>query len=257
MQKKIFLSLILTLLTLSNVMGQIVGSEDEKVDKKVEQGKIDRANRTELRAVDSVTQLFFNANWSVTYRELTPNGELFGKELGTRTNEKSANFWSYSLGMRNALSDHFQVEVGLGFTRNGEQYSFDEPDTSYYYKTTYRFISMPIVAYYTYGKDIKFFGGIGVMPQLFMSELQELKWTTKNNTKVTDEIKTKSGSAKHASFTSSALLRCGIQLNYSRYWSIYVMPEYRVQLSSTYGKNSPYIHKGNAIGLNIGFTYQL
>ncbi len=261
MQKRLFLFPFLTFLTLSSAFGQIVGSEEEKkVDKteeKKEDGIVDRANRQDLREIDSVTQVYFNTNWSNTFRTLTPNGELFGKELGKRSDETSANFWSYSVGIRNALSDHFQIEVGLGFMRNGEKYSFEGTDTSYSYTTTYRYITMPIVAYYTYGKDIKFLAGAGIMPQLFMSELKEINFVTTNNTKGKDEIKTKSGTAQHASFMSSALFRVGVQLNYSRYWSIYFMPEYRIQLTSTYGKNSAYIHKANAIGFNLGLTYQL
>lgn len=259
MQKRILHLFILTFLTVFNSFSQIIIEGEDKEEKVEDNTLMNRVNSAPLRDIDSATQLYFNTNWSSTFRSLTPNGDLFGKELGVRADEFKANFWSYSVGLRNRLSEHFELEVGLGLTRNGETYSFSDlyTDSANYYRNRYTFISMPIVAYYTYGKEIKFLAGAGIMPQLFMSRLQEQVVTTANNTRSTDEVKEKSGTSKYNSFTSSAIFRVGIQLKYSPFWSIYFMPEYRMQLGSTFGKTSPYIHKATAIGFNLGLTYQL
>ncbi len=256
MQKRIFPFLFLSLLINFNAFSQVVTGDEKEVDNYTEETEVEVK---EPREMDSVTQLYFNANWSNTFRSLTPNGDLFGEELGVREDETSANFWSYSLGLRNQLGKHFLFEVGLGLVRNGEKYAYSEilTDSAFSYTTKYTFISMPIVAYYTYGKEIKLMAGAGIVPQLFMSQVQDQNITTANNTKSKEEVKVKSGTPEHTSFTSSAVFRIGVQLQYSPFWSIYVMPEYRMQLGSTYGKTSPYLHKATAIGFNLGLTYQL
>lgn len=256
MQKRLSLFIILTFLTLSNAVGQII-IEEKPIETKPEPKIIDKANRTVERELDSVTRLYFNTNWSSTFRELKPNGDLFGEELGTRADETRANFWSFSVGLRNKLTNHFELEVGLGFARNGEKYSFEGQDTNFNYTTKYNYITMPIVAYYTIGEEIRFFTGAGIMPGLFISEVQNQTWLTTNNTPGKKEIKTKGGTQSHATVVSSALFRIGVELKYSQFWSLYFMPEYRIQLNSTYGKTSDYIHKATALGFNLGLTYQL
>lgn len=255
MQKRIILFLLLTLLTLSSAFSQIVNPDGKETKPSEEKVLVEKVKKT--RNVDSVTQLYFNSNFSVTNRTLTPNGELFGKPLGTRADETSANFWSFSAGIRNQMSKHFALEVGLGWTRNGEKYSYEQSDSNYNYTTRYSFLTMPVVGYFTYGKDIQLFAGAGLMPQLFMSQFQEFAWTSKNNTKYKDESKEKGGTPNHTAMTASALFRVGVQLKYSTFWSLYFIPEYRLQLGSTYGKNSAYIHKASAFGFNLGLTYQL
>lgn len=259
MQKTIFFLLLFGLLTNFNAFSQIVTGEKEKLEKTQEEEPVERAEPRELRDIDSVTQVYFNSNWSSTFRELKPNGDLFGEELGDRANETRANFWSFGFGLRNQLGKHFVLEVGLGLIRNGEQYAYADPnsDSTFSYTTRYTFISMPIVGYYSYGKEIKLLAGAGIVPQLFMNQVQNQEITSAINTKSKNEIKEKSGTPNHTSFTSSAVFRLGVQVKYSSFWSIYFVPEYRVQLGSTYGKTSPYSHKAYAIGFNLGLTYQL
>lgn len=259
MQKSTIVLLFLSLLTIFNGFSQVVIGDKEPEEKTEKKNPIDRRNRKTNRELDSVTQIYFNTNWSTTYRNLKPNGDLFGDELGTRADETAANFWSFGFGLRNQLSKHFTLEVGLGLARNGEKYAFDDPnsDSSFNYTNRYTFITMPIVGYYTYGKEVKFLAGAGLMPQLFMNQRQEQTFTSAKNTKGKEEIITKSGTALHNSFAASAVFRVGVQLSYSPYWSIYFMPEYRLQLSSTYGKTTPFVHKATAIGFNLGLTYQL
>ncbi len=260
MQIRIIFLFLLIFLTVSNAFGQIVIEEKpnpEKTEEKKESELFGTANRNNDRDVDSVTRLYFNSNWSKSYRELVPNGDLFGEDLGKRADEVSANFWSFGVGLRNRLGKHFELEVGLGYMRNGERYSFTLSDTNYNYTTRYNFISMPIVAYYTYGSGIKFLAGAGFVPQLFMSQVQNTTWKTTNNTPGETDVKTKSGTNEFASFTSSILFRVGIELKYSNYWALYLIPEYRQQVSSTYGKTSPYTHRANAFGFNLGLTYLL
>ncbi len=259
MQKRIFVLLILSILTVFNCFSQVVIGEEKTTTEKESNDPIDRRNRSNDRVKDSVTQLYFNSNWSSTFRELKPNGKLFGEDLGTRADEVKANFWSFDFGLRNKLAKHIELELGIGVTRNGEKYAYDDPlsDSSFAYTTRYTFISMPIVGYYTYGSDIKVFLGAGIMPQLFMNQLQEQTFTSANNTKGKAEVKIKSGTDQHNSFTSSALFRAGVQLKYSPNWSLYFIPEYRIQLTSTYGKTADYVHKASAIGFNLGLTFQL
>lgn len=258
MEKKIFTLLFFTFLTVFNAFSQVViEGQEEETEEQVITSK--RAQKRDVRDLDSVTQLYMQANWSSTFRVLEPNGELFGQALGERGNEQKANFWSYGIGLRNKLAKHFELEVGIGLTRNGEQYAYNDTDTdsTFAYTTRYTFVSLPIVGYFTYGRELKLLAGAGIMPQLFMNQLETQNFTSAINTQEKNEIKTKSGTPNHTTFTSSALFRVGVQLRYSPFWSIYIMPEYRVQLTSTYGKTYSYSHKANALGFNLGLTYQL
>jgi hypothetical protein len=207
-----------------------------------------------LPAVEKSTDVFVSANWSSTNRNLVENDGLFGEPLGLRADEVKLNVWSFGLGIRNRVHRYFTWEGGMSFIRNGESYSFEGSDSTFSYNTTYSYISMPFKGYFTYGKNIRVFAGGGVIPQMFLQYKQEQEWENSVNAKGDETIKTKSG---YNSFVISLAANIGVQVSMGKNVSLFVMPEYRYQLTSTYEKTDEYKHFGRAFGLNMGLTYSM
>lgn len=223
-----------------------VKEEKEKKAKKA----IERMENDSL----SATSLYFNANWSYTPRKLVENEGLFGDSLGERANEKPGNRWSFGLGFRNQIHRFVALEGGIAFMRNAEKYDFEGADTAYAYVTEYAYLALPIKVYYTYGKEIKFLGGIGITPQMFVRYKQERNWKTSEGKEESETFKSTTG---FNSFAISATVSAGIQVELSKRFSVQVIPEYRIQLNSSNTKQDSYKHYARAIGVNAGFVVRL
>lgn len=206
------------------------------------------------REIDGSTEVFLGTIWSKSDRKLIENGDLFGDSLGERANEKNLSTWSYVLGFRNYLTPHFAIEGGIGLYKNGESYHYEGADSTFDYQTTYTYIAMPLKFNYCYGNEIRFMSGIGIIPAMFSQYRQTQQWKNSVNEKGEDKITTKNG---YNSFIISGCINAGIQLKYSPAWSIYIMPEYRFQLNSSYTKIDAFKHYSRAYGVNFGFVYQL
>lgn len=206
------------------------------------------------RDIDGSTEVFLGTIWSKSNRELIMNGDLFGDSLGERANEKNLTTWSYAIGFRNYLTPHFAIEGGIGLFKNGESYHFEGADSTFDYQTTYTYIAMPVKFNYCYGNEIRFMSAIGIIPAMFNQYAQTQQWENSAHEKGKEKFKTKSG---YNSFVISACINAGVQIKYSPAWSIYIMPEYRFQLNSSYTEINAYKHYSRAFGINFGFVYQL
>ncbi|MGJ8661273.1 MAG: hypothetical protein ACSHXL_04490 [Bacteroidota bacterium] len=259
MENKKYILFVFALLTSPFLFSQIVGSEEPKKDTENETKKpaIEKAGAKPMRELDNLSSIYFNTNWSNTSRSLKSNSNLFGEEIGKRSDEVNANFWSFGIGVRTMLTDHFRFSFGLGYLRNGEKYSYIGADSTFKYTTTYRYISMPLMLDVVYGKDLKFTVGAGVVPQMMISYLQDQSWTNSVNAKGSFQDKRKGSDPIFNPFVISAVVNAGVQYKYSTYWSIYFTPEARFQLPSTFSKTAPYIQKAVALGFNFGLSYQL
>lgn len=202
----------------------------------------------------SATSLYFNSNWSYTPRRLEVNEGLFGDSLGERANETAGNRWSFGLGFRNQIHKHIALEGGLSFMRNSEKYNFEGVDTAFSYVTEYSYLALPIKVYYTYGKEFKFLGGVGITPQMFVRYKQDRNWKTTEGNEESETIKTTTG---FNSFTISATISAGVQIELGKRVSVQVIPEYRIQLNSSNTKQDSYKHYARAIGVNAGIVVRL
>jgi hypothetical protein len=202
----------------------------------------------------STTEVYFLTNWSRTNRDLTENSGLFGDSLGLRANESYLDRWSYSLGIRSRLNQYLGWEGGIALVRNGESYLFEDTDTLFKYNTTYTYIGMPLKVNFLYGEDVQFVAAAGIMPQMFVNYKQELEWEDSVDAKGKETIKTNAG---YNSFVISAVFNAGVKLKYADKWSLLVLPEYRMQLTSSYEKTDSYIHKARALGVTFGLALSL
>lgn len=231
---------------------ELGGDEDVKVKKeKVKEEKVVVEKET---VKDGSTEVYFVSNWSHTSRLLEINEGPFGDTLGQRAFENPLNTWSFGIGFRNALSDHFSIQAGVTFMRNGEQYAFETADTLFKYTTTYSYIAMPIKALYTYGDDFKVLIGGGITPQLFSSYVQEQEWRDAVDATGDDRIKQKNG---FSTFVLSAAFNIGVQYKFSDNFSLLFMPEYRIQLTDSYLVTDSYNHFSRALGFDLGLTFTL
>lgn len=243
----LFLSITLT------SFGQIqIGGETEEPKKEPEK-KVKPEKSVEKKSSDS--EIFFGTNWSATNRVLVENKGLFGDSLGERANETGVNRWSFGLGFRTKLNNFLICEGGVSYLQNGETYLFEGTDTSVTYTNSYQYIGMPIKLYYFFGQNkLRFQVGVGVIPQMALKFRQTSKTIDSEGSEVSESLETKIG---YSSFVVSFVGNIGIQYEFTPTWSIYVLPEYRRQLTSSYLNTNKHQHFGTALGVNVGFVKAL
>lgn len=241
------LLLLLILFFAQQAFSQIVIEETKKPkkEKKVDTLKVD---------IPSTSRIYFVANISRNYRLLKENKEPYGDTLGLRALETHLNSWSFGVGIQNDINEFLSWDGGISYLRNGEQYNFESDDSTYSYQTQYSYIAMPVRINYFIGKEIKFTIGAGLVPQMFSGYKQEIQWTTSKEVKESETVETKMG---FNSFILSSIISAGVQLKMQKNWMLYVSPEVRIQLTSSYEKQADYIHKNRAYGLTFGLIRNL
>jgi opacity protein-like surface antigen len=203
------------------------------------------------------TEVFIYANWSSTGRLLRSNtldDGFYGDTLGVRANEQNLNIWSYGIGVRSEIARNVLWQGGITWMRNGESFEYQAADSAYSYQTKYNYISMPLKLMYRYGDRVSIYGGIGITPQLFFSYRQDRQWTTSTNFQDEETFKTRNG---YNTFVVSGVANLGVQLRMNSGVSLFLEPEYRFQLNSSYERTDSFEHFGRAFGLNMGLTYPL
>jgi hypothetical protein len=199
-------------------------------------------------------EVFGYANWSRTNRVLEINDGLFGDSLGERANETSLDTWSYGVGFKSRINESLFWQGGISYVRNGESYKFSDTDTSFSYKTTYSYLSMPLKVSYQYGKNAGLIGAIGIMPQMFVGYQQDQHWVDSLNATGSNTVTSR---PNMNSFVFSAVANLGAFIRFNNQWILAFVPEYRIQLSSSYTTYDPHKHFGRAFGFNIRLGMQL
>jgi hypothetical protein len=195
-------------------------------------------------------------NITDVYRTLIPNQDFLPQEIGDRVNETSLKTYSFGLGLKGHISKTIIWDGGISYLQNGEQYEFSPitNDTSFSYQTYYKYIAMPIRLNFSVGKKIQFYGGVGILPQLFLSYRQNQQWETSLGSKGTDIIKTKND---YNSFITSVLFNLGLSITTDKGYGLFISPEYRYQLQNGYGKLSSFVHKNFGLGISCGISKDL
>ncbi len=255
MMKVVSLILFLGLFSFVTEAQVVIGGSEES--NKTQAKKKEKRQKKERSSVglDAASSIYLVSNWSMNNRQLITNKAPYGDTLGFRANETSMGSWSFALGIRNRITPRLSWDGGVSFNRNGENYSFEEQDTSFSYSTTYQYIGMPFRLNFTFGKTVEFFGGIGVMPQLFSSYRQEVKWRS-GDSNGGETLKSKPGYAPN-SFVLSGLVNLGVCLHFEKNWSLLVSPELRYQFTSSYNKQDDFVHKNRAYGITFGLIRRL
>ena len=251
--KFLFFNSILFLLVF-NSRAQIEIGGDENVQQKDTKDSKKKEPQS-IKAIES-TRLFVLSNWSRTNRFLTPNGGLFGDSLGIRGDETYLDKWSFSIGVQSQISEHVFWDGGLSLLRNGESYSYVDPmsDSTYSYQTSYSYFGMPVRINFVVGKLVRFYAGVGLIPQMFMGYRQDRYWSTNSNTTESEQFTTKSG---NNSFVLSGIGNIGAMIDFQNGWQILVSPELRWQFNSSMLGQDSFIHKARCYGLSFGLVRNL
>lgn len=189
-------------------------------------------------------------------RTLSPNNDFLPGELGERANESALRTYSFGLGLKGHLTKFLIWDGGISYLQNGEQYSYSPitNDTSFSYQSYYKYIAMPLRLNFSVGKVIQFYGGIGILPQLFLGYRQNQQWETTLGSKGSEVIRTKND---FNSFVTSALINLGLSVNTTKGYGFFISPEYRYQLQNGYGKLSSFTHKSFGLGISFGVSMEL
>ena len=196
------------------------------------------------------TEVYFGVSPALTNRTLEINEGLFGKPLGYRSEEIAEWTTGYNAGVRSQISKHLKLEIGVGYASNRESFDFRESDSVFSYVNTYRHVSFPMRITYSYGDEISFYGGVGVIPKAFISMKNELTVLDINNNDNTVETIEKDN---FNFFLLDAVATIGTQIKLSENYGFYAMLEGRRQLTNNFNSQSPYIRKSFALGFNFGF----
>lgn len=230
---------------------QIGGNDPQDKNGKKEKVKKDPNDTTKYGI-----RLFLGTTYAGTFRTLAPNkNDLFADSLGIRANETSRPAWSFHLGITNDISKHLMWEAGISFIQNGERYSFSDTDTSHSYSAKYSWIGVPLKLYFKHDfNKLRLQVGIGAIPHMQLKFRRTDVFKNQKGVETTVETKTTTGMNN---FGISAVGNIGVHYSITNRFGAYVLFEYRHQLTSSYLKTYPYIHRGTSIGANFGLTFGL
>lgn len=228
-------------------------NEGKKNEKKVEKTKVPKVQKVKEKKefVSSTTNLEIGINLGMGYRDLAENKTIFGKPLGSKTEETPLFVNGYNLGIRSQLNTNFHLHFGFSLVQTGEQYRFEKSDTLSAYQHKYTSFAVPIGIQYVVGEKIRFVAGIGLQPQLLAKTSTKSQFRDAKNAETSSSSSNKKGMQF---FTLGSYLNFGIEYQLSQRISIYLMPEIRYNLTNTFGKQEPYVHKGQFFGAQFGIS---
>jgi hypothetical protein len=230
--------------------------ESGKVQKPIEREKKVKKAKTKPLISDAIpeTSLYASLGYGSSFRALKTNEGVFGEPLGTRANEVALLTPMFELGVRSQLKNNLFLQFGLSTNNVGEQYRFEEMDSVYAYSSRYNSIALPISVQFVKGKKVRFIGGIGLQPQLFLNSKQEITIVNSSNVETITDSETKAG---FNTFTISAFTQIGVEWQFSSAAALTLVPTYKLQLNNTLDKQQPYIHRSTWLGANFGISLRL
>lgn len=244
---------ILSLLLVFGASSQVeLSSDSDAVKEEKKRNKsLEIKAKNEASSVDAILY----STWSSSNRVLKMNDAPYGDSLYKRADETGLNTWSFGIGVRSSHGKYFTWEGSIAYIRNGESYSYADNDSSYTYNTTYAYIGMPFNAYFTYEvKSFKFFAGGGISPQIFSGYKHDVHYVDSAGHEYDDTYKTKSG---YNPYVLSASAIMGVDMSIGQHVSVFLFPEYRWQMISSYEKIDDYKHFARAFNLKFGLSYKL
>ena len=243
----------MTLILSTHGYTQII-SNDSKNDKKQSQQKESPKQKKDTLKSKSGIEIFAGVNPAYTFRTLKINDGLFAKPLDYKEEEKAKWTSSYFLGVRTRLNHFLKFEIGAGYFQNAETYDYTAEDSVFRYTNTYRSIAFPIRIAYTYGKEISFYGGVGIVPKAFLSLRHEETTLDKFKKEQTEKTIIKD---KLNMFLVDGVVTIGTQIKFGPNVGIFALLEGRYQLTNTFNNQSPYVRNPYAIGFNVGIEVYL
>lgn len=200
---------------------------------------------------------FLGAGYSIGSHKLEPNGDLFGRPVGIRADEKMVNRWTYQAGVRNRINRFLSFEAGLSIDRYGESYEYkstvQDNDSAYSYDRKYNMLALPVILYFTYGKQVQVLAGVGFQPYIPMGMRTKYTIIDSLGSDVSPEAPSKTIEGLNSAGIN-LLFSAGVQYRFSKYVSAYVIPCYSLGLTNIYGKQEPHREWLNALNIRFGLA---
>lgn len=263
--KKSAWTLLLLLLCSQVSFAQIeIGNKKEEDRKKEQKMKdeveeeIKKKKKAKMPLAITGRNIYVGVSLGQAYRTLVPADNIFSRPIEQKADEKKIFSFRAQAGMQAVLWKHFMIDFGFTYTEQGEQYSFEDPDSdsSYSYINKYRYIGVPLTANGIFGGEyVRFYFGGGIIPLMFINQGQNLSYTTTTGTG-TDELLTYRDN-KYNQFNMMALGRIGMQFNFTKHVGFYLAPEIRYMLFNTFEKQYKHKHNQWAWGVDFGFVVYL
>ncbi|MGV3632139.1 MAG: hypothetical protein ACO1O6_13095 [Bacteroidota bacterium] len=227
------------------------GPRKKRTRTKTEKTKGPETNR--IPVADNYTLLSLSYSYGSSFRTLKENGDFYGEPLSERSRETRLPVSGFYLGANTEFAGRIHLDFGLGFQQYGEQYKNSGSDTLISYKTTYSQLVLPLKVQYQTGSKVKFFIGTGFQAQLLAAYLNKTTTTiegNENTVKVT-ELKNKTP------FSIASTSSVGVQLPMNAKSMLLISGDYILQLSNTFNKQAPYIHRSNLFAVKVGIGFKL
>lgn len=244
--------IILIILSFLTVYGHAQIIENESSNKEAKKPKKEKAERQPREK--SGVELFFGVSPAYTFRTIAVNEGIFAQPLGTKEFEKANWTVGYHAGARTKITNFLKLEFGGAYYSNKESFAYETADSVYNYTNTYQHIAVPIRVAYTFGKDISFYGGIGIVPKAFLSMKREVTTLDPYGKEQTEKTRVRDN---FNLFQLDGVVTVGTQLKFNRSYGIYAMVEGRRQLTNNFVKQAPYVRKGFELGFHVGIEIYL
>lgn len=196
---------------------------------------------------------YIQYNYGISNRSLQKNGDFYGKELGERSSESPLSVSGFYMGINSPLYRRINLDMGLGFQQFGEQNNLNFSDTLIHYTNTYSNLVLPVKIHLQTGNRWAFFCNTGLQLQMLASYLN-VRTVTING----QEERTKNKTLKdHQSISLSSTSSAGLKVQLSDKTSFYLSAGYVKQLTNTFNKQGPYIHKSDLLCLQFGLGFKM
>lgn len=207
---------------------------------------------TPVTPSEDFTLLSLNYAHGNAFRLLKSNGDFYGEALGERAKEKLISANGFYFAANSKLNKNIYLDFGLGLQQYGEQYKYENLDTTISYTTKYSTTVLPLKIHFQTGKKLVLFFNTGIQAQLLV------KYSNSYNSKIgAEETITETELLKYKnSFSLASTTSIGIMYPFSTKTCILLSGDFIQQISSTYNNQAPYIHKANFYGFKIGLGYK-
>lgn len=233
--------LVLFVFTSLTLMSQVVESN------------VDNQDRENIEYSDD--EIYFSIEPAYSYRLVDVNPKFLTGNVDALENEESVVLTSFTLGLRKNVSDNLVFDIGFGFSRNGETFSYGSSDSLYEYSNTYRHLSFPVKFAFSIGDKLSWYFGVGLTPKAFLSLKKDLRYSTAFSSFVQEEeIVTRDG---YNLFVVDASASIGVRVPLGDNAGLHLFTIGDYQLNNTYDSMSTIIRKAYRIGGAIGFYFKL
>jgi len=220
---------------------------------KVEKKKKKKINTVKNDTIDKSTYYLSVAyiNSFRKFEDVSPFGSFSKRKTETPINTYGVGFGTYI-----DLVKSLELELGVSYVLQGEQYDFSDSlsDSTFHYTKRYRHFGIPLRLKYNFGgNDLKGFVYGGVIPSSILSYRYESDYSTADGKTNDNDTKSLSNTLAAFNLTTSVGFGVSYQLNNVGFM---VVPEFRYNLLNTF--DGVFVeHNLWSWGVNFGITLKM